>query len=150
MAAVLTKGTWVLIADGEKALFLENVIDDAEPYLRVIDKEEQSNPPTREQGTHRPGRMAGGGGTPRSAFDDTDWHALAKERFAKDLSDMLYKSAHAGAFERLVVVASRQVLGDLRRDLHKEVQARIVAEIPKLLTNHPLSAIDRIVRAEVR
>ncbi len=154
MAAVLTEGTWVLIADGEKALFLENVTDDADPCLRVIGKEEQDNPPNREQAANRPGRMqegrpGGDGAGPRSAFEDTDWHQLAKERFAADLADLLYKRAQAGAFERLVIVASSGVLGDLRREMHKEVQDRVIAEIPKVLTNHSLADIEKIVRAEV-
>ena len=36
--------TWVLVADGEKALFLENQTDRADPHLRVVRKEEQDNP----------------------------------------------------------------------------------------------------------
>jgi protein required for attachment to host cells len=33
-------GTWVLVADGEKALFLENQTDGADPHLKVVRKEE--------------------------------------------------------------------------------------------------------------
>jgi protein required for attachment to host cells len=149
MAAKLTEGTWVLVADGEKALFLEVMLEGGSPSLRVIRKEEHANPPTREQAANRPGRMAGGGGTPKSAFDDTDWHEIAKDRFAVDLSDMLYTAAHDGRLDRLVIVASRQVLGELRSGLHQEVQDRVVAEIPKVLTNHPLPEIERLVKSEL-
>ena len=85
----------------------------------------------------------------KSAYDDTDWHELAKERFAKDLSDMLYAEAHKGAFDRLVIAASPQVLGVLRADMHKEVSDKVIAEIPKTLTNHPMHKIEEIVKAEL-
>ena len=42
--ATLTHGTWVLIADGEKALFLRNDLDEINPDLTVVRIEEQENP----------------------------------------------------------------------------------------------------------
>jgi len=152
--ARMTKGTWVLIADGEKALILENQTDHDDPYLTVLTKEEQENPPDREQSANRRGRMADGmagdgNGGQRSAFEDTDWHELAKERFAADLSDMLYKRAHKGAFKDIVLVAAPNVLGKLRDDLHKEVKSKVIAEIDKNLTNHQLDDIEKIVKAEL-
>ena len=89
---------WVVVADGEKALILENLTDGENPNLDVIRKDEQDNPKDIDQSANRPGRMHDGGPGHRSAFDDTDWHELAKERFASDLADMLYEKAHAGMF----------------------------------------------------
>ena len=145
----LSQDTWVLIADGQKALFLQNHTDGDDPYLQVVRKEEQENPPTREQAANRPGRMSDGPSGHRSAFDDTDWHELEKERFAKDLSDILYKLAHKGSYDRIVLVAPPAVLGELRDNLHKEVQNKVVGEIPKTLTNHPIEEIEKIVAGEL-
>ena len=145
----LTQGTWVVVADGEKALFLENVTDGADPNLVVRRIEEQDNPPDRAQGSDRPGRAFDPGPGQRSALEETDWHRLAKERFAGELADILYRRAHAGAYRRLVIVAAPQVLGALRAALHREVADRIVAEIPKTLTNHALDEIERIVTADL-
>ena len=152
MGAKLTKGTWVLIADGEKALVLENQTDHENPYLTVLTKEEQENPPDREQSANRRGRMADGGPGQgnmgqRSAYEDTDWHELAKERFADDLADMLYKKAHKGAFEEIVLVASPGVLGELRQKMHQEVSNKVIAEVPKTLTNHGLDEIESVVKS---
>lgn len=144
--ARLTKDTWVVIADGEKALFLRNITDAADPNLEVIRKKMQDNPPTRNQGTDAPGRGHDGGPGHRSAFDDTDWHQLAKGRFARELAELLYRRAHAGSFERLVLVAAPQVLGELRLALHKEVAQRVIAEIPKTLTNHALDDVETILK----
>ncbi len=149
MAARLTKGTWVLIADGEKALVLENQTDHEDPFLTVLTKEEQENPPDREQSANRRGRFNDGSGVHRSAVEDTDWHQLAKDRFADDLAEMLYKRAHRNAFSEIVIVAAPGVLGELRRKMHQEVRSRVIGEVPKTLTNHGLDDIERIVRDEL-
>lgn len=145
----LDQGTWVVVADSEKALFLRNLTDQQDPNFEVRDIEEQDNPSDIEQSANRPGRMHDGGPGHKSAMDDTDWHELAKERFAKDLSDILYEEAHKGAFDKLVLVASPQVLGVLRQDMHQEVTDKIVADIPKTLTNHPVDEIEKIVKTEL-
>ncbi|SFC05268.1 host attachment family protein [Tropicimonas isoalkanivorans] len=145
----LTAGTWVLVADGEKALFLRNDLDAQDPDLNVQEEKSQDNPPTREQAANRPGRKADTGVQQRSAMDDTDWHELAKERFADELADMLFKRVHSGKIERLVIVAPPKVLGELRNKMHKEVEDVVVAEIPKTLTNHPIDKIERLVKEEL-
>ncbi|MGR3454972.1 host attachment family protein [Pseudooceanicola sp.] len=142
-------GTWVLVADSEKALFLENIADGEDPHLVVRREEEQDNPADREQGTHRPGRMQDSGVQQRSALEDTDWHELAKERFAADLADILYRKAHRGEYKKIVLACAPQLLGALRHDLHKEVSDKVVGEVPKLLTNHPLNEIENIVKEEL-
>jgi protein required for attachment to host cells len=149
MAARLARGTWVLIADGEKALVLENQTDHENPYLTVLTKEEQENPPDRDQSANQRGRFNDGPSVQRSAVEDTDWHQLAKDRFADDLNDLLYKRAHQGAFSQLVIVASPGVLGQLRSKMHQEVGNRVIAEVPKTLTNHGLDDIEKIVRDEL-
>ncbi|WP_353472424.1 host attachment family protein [Salipiger sp. H15] len=146
--AILTNGTWVLVADGEKALFLRNDVDALDPDLNVVRIETQENPPNRDQAANRPGRMSDGVSGQKSALDDTDWHRLAKERFADELAEILYRQAHKGAFERLVLVAPPATLGELRSKLHKEVAGKVVAELDKTLTNHPLDKIEKLLRAE--
>jgi protein required for attachment to host cells len=145
----LDNGTWVLIADGEKALFLENRTDGEDPFFEVIREEEQDNPPTREQAANRPGRNNDGPGDHRSALDDTDWHQLAKDRFAHELADILYRQAHKGRFDKIVLVAPAKTLGELRQQLHKEVADKVVGEVPKTLTNHPLDEIEKIVAGDL-
>lgn len=143
--ARLRSGTWVVVADGEKALILENVTDAASPNLRVLREFRQDNPPAREQAADKPGRYPGGSVGQRSAVENTDWHELAKERFAKSLAETLYKSAHKGKIKRLVLVAPPDTLGVLRGSLHPEVAALVRAEIDKTLTNHPVGKIETIV-----
>jgi protein required for attachment to host cells len=147
--AKLENGTWVLIADGEKALFMVNETDAEDPFLQVFREEEQDNPPNRDQAANRRGRFNDGPSVHRSAVDDTDWHQLSKDRFAHELSEILYKQVHKGKFERIVIVAPPKTLGELRDEMHQEVAAKVVGEIRKTLTNHPMDEIEKIVKAEL-
>jgi protein required for attachment to host cells len=108
---------------------------------------EQENPATRDQGSDRPGRYSDGPSVHRSAVEDTDWHRVGKERFAEKIAERLYKLAHRGAFKEIVLIAPPQVLGEMRRKLHKEVFDRIRAEIPKTLANHTIVEIEGLLQA---
>ncbi len=145
----LKQGTWVVVTDSEKALFLRNLTDHQDPNLEVMDTEEQENPSDIEQSANRPGRMQDTGVQQVSAMDDTDWHELQKERFAADLSDILYDAAHKGEYDRLILVAAPKVLGHLRDDMHKEVTSKVVSEIPKNLAGHPIDEIEKLVKKEL-
>ena len=136
---------WILVGDGEKALVLQNEGDVEYPNLRKRQVFEQENPPTHEQGADRPGRMADTGVGQRSALDDADWHTLAKDDFAKEIAAKMYAAAHAGKFQKLVVVAPPHVLGELRKNWHQEVSDRVIAEVDKTLTNHPINKIEKLL-----
>ena len=141
----LTNGTLVVVSDSEKALFLVNETDDEDPNLVVIRKHEEPNPPDREQKANRTGTTQESASPGVRSYDETDFHELQRDRFASDLADRLYKMAHRGEYDRLVLVASPQVLGVVREAMHKEVSDKLVATIDKTLTNHPLDEIERIV-----
>src|SRR5690606_28308351 len=69
----LEHDVWVVVADGEKALFLRNEGDEKYPNLEVFREISEENPPTHDQGTDRPGRFTdGGGNVHKSAVQETD------------------------------------------------------------------------------
>lgn len=136
---------WVVVGDGEKALFMRNDGDEAFPNLTVMREIENVTPPTREQGSDKPGRRNDASGPHKSAFEATDFHQLDKDRFAKELADRLYKAAHRNAFKQLIIVAPAGVLGEMRKGLHKEVESRVVFELAKELTNMPVYDIEKLI-----
>jgi protein required for attachment to host cells len=144
---ILKHGLWVVVADGEKALFLKNEGDAKFPDFQVVQEMEQENPATREQGVERPGRHSDGPSPHNSAYAETDWHRLNKERFADEIAERLYTLAHRGDFDQLVLVAPPRVLGEMRRKLHKEVSGKVKAEVAKTLTNQPVWDIEKILLA---
>ncbi|MEW9807411.1 host attachment family protein [Mesorhizobium marinum] len=144
---VLRHGLWLLVADGEKALFLENQGDTVHPNFQIVHGVVQENPSTREQGADRPGRFSDGPSAHRSAVEDTDWHRIGKVRFADDLADRLYRHAHDGDFREIFLIAPPLVLGELRKKLHPQVLRKVVGEMPKTLTNHPVHGIEKLLLA---
>jgi len=138
-------GTWVVVADGRKVLFLHNQGDEAILDLRVLDWRAQDNPATREQGTDRPGRAFTSSGAGRSAMGQTDWHQIAEDKFAAEVARDINEAAQAQAFKELVIVAPPKVLAELRTHLREEARGRLVAEINKDLTKHPVEEIQKIL-----
>jgi protein required for attachment to host cells len=136
-------GAWVVVGDGEKALFFRNEGDGIYPNLEVLNVLEQDNPKTAEQGTDRPGRAHSSVGMHRSAMQETNWHKLEKHRFAKEIAEALYTAAHRGRYSKLVIAAPPMTMGDIRKALHKEVSEKVIAEISKDLTNMPKDEIER-------
>ena len=128
----------------EESMNIQRVLDSD---IVMIFDECTGYPATREQGTDRPGRSNASVGVIRSAMEETDWHHIAEERFASELAEALYRHAHANLFEKLVVIAPPKVLGNLRKAFHSAVAERVTAEIPKELTSHPISEIERLVAA---
>jgi protein required for attachment to host cells len=141
----IPRNALVLVGDGKKALFLRNKGSPREVELIVERELQQDNPPTREQGTDRPGRKFGSDGVSRSAIESTDWHDRAEEHFATLVADTLYEMEHAHQFDELVIVAPPKMLGDLRAAFHPEVAQCIVAEVPKDLTSHPVPELARVL-----
>ena len=144
---VISHNALVLIGDGQKALFLRNKGTAHQVRLEVEQILQQENPATREQGTDRPGRSVSTVGTARSAVDEVDWHHIAKERFAGEIAAALYLHAHDNRFDKLVVIAPAKILGNLRKAFRAEVTGKIVGEIAKELTSHPIPQIERLIAA---
>jgi len=135
---------FVFVGDGGKALFLRNEGDEKFPNLVTERVFVDNDPPTREQGTDAPGRVySGAHALGRSAVETTDWHEIEKDRFAKRVSAALEDVVRKRAAPALVIVAPPHILADLRRALHPDVKARVVAEIDKDLTKHPVREIER-------
>ena len=134
----------VFVGDGQKALFLRNTGDDKFPSLTTERVFGEKDLPTREQGTDRPGRAFKRAGTNlRSAVEDTDWHELEKHRFADHVAAALEQLVRSQNVKHLIVVAPPRTLAELRHAFHDDVKRRIVAEVDKDLTKHPVWDIEK-------
>jgi len=133
----------VFVGDGQKALFLRNKGDSKFPNLKVERVFAEADPPTREQGTDRPGRAFSSVGSLRSSVQTTDWHLLEKNAFADHVAAALEKLVQGGGVNAIVVVAPPRTLAELRHVFHADVKSRIIAEVGKDLTRHPVSDIEK-------
>jgi protein required for attachment to host cells len=132
----------VFVGDGRKALFLRNEGDEIFPNLSTEHVILDDNPPTREQGSDRPGRSVAGA-TRRSAVETADWHEIEEHRFAQRMSALIEEVVRARDAPAVVVVAPPTTLADLRRALHADVKAKIIGELDKDLTKQPVWEIER-------
>ncbi|WP_319824118.1 host attachment protein [Thalassovita sp.] len=140
----LPKGLWIVVADGRKALFLENFSDTMDEDLHVLRKDELDNPMNRDQGAGKPGRRAGPGGA--SGMEHTDWHELAEQDFAGEVAGIVNTWAQVGAVKQVVLVAPPATLGTLRDKLAPATRKLVLAELPKDLTKHPVAEIAGTVK----
>jgi protein required for attachment to host cells len=141
--------TFVVVADGKKMLFFRNEGDAEFLKLQVERKREQPDLADRDLKTSDAGRtFDASGGAGRSAYEETDFHQLAEDRFAAETADMLKRRALQNEFESLIIVAPPRTLGELRKHYHKEVEKRLAGEVAKDLTGHPVTEIEKILRAE--
>ena len=144
---VIPHDAFIFVGDGAKALFLRNEGD--EKFANFVTERVfvDEDPPTREQGADQPPRkFAFAGTTIRSAIEQTDWHHIEEHRFTKRVAEALerlVRERHA----RLVIAAPPKTLADLRQALHPDVKARVIAEINKDFTNHPVGAIESHILA---
>jgi protein required for attachment to host cells len=140
----IPQNAYVFVGDGRKALFLRNAGDEKFPNLKTERVFVDDNPPTHEQGTDRPGRAFKRAGTNvRSGVGDTDWHDLEEHRFAQRVAAEMEKLVRDRNVNALVVVAPPRTLADLRQAFNADVKNRIVAEIDKDLTKHPVYQIEK-------
>jgi protein required for attachment to host cells len=134
----------VFVGDGQKALFLRNAGDAEFPSLTAARAFTDKNPPTHEQGTDRPGRGFKRAATNRrSSMETTDWHELEKERFAERVASAMEQLVRADDIKEIVVVAPPRTLAKLRLTIHPSIKKRIIAEVEKDLTKHPVADIER-------
>ena len=134
--------TWALVADGEKALFLRNAGDPDQINLQTERVETHELHENREIYADKPGRMYDAGPEQRSATELPDYKQIERARFAEEMAEILERMTRRKLFDRIIIAAPPQVLGELRPKLHKTVQAHVVAEVNKQLTNMPLDQLE--------
>ncbi len=140
----IPRNALVFVGDGQKALFLRNAGDEKLPNLTTERVFAEENPPTHEQGTDRPGRAFKRAGTNlRSGVATTDWHELEKERFADRVAAAMEQLVRAEKVKAIIIVAPPRTLAELRRVIHADVKKRIIAEVDKDLTKHPIGDIEK-------
>lgn len=143
----LPHDTIVLVADGARMLLLFNHGDEVYPDLRVIEHREYENPPNRELRTDSPGVAFSGGYSGRSAMDEGDPHQQNESRFLAAAAERLTQAA-AERPGGIVVAAPPRALGELRRCYDRAVSAKLIAEIDKDFTRHPVEELTRLLTAQ--
>jgi len=143
----------VLVADGKKVLFLRNHGDRNQIDLRTEAHDARQDRKDREIKTDAAGSAAtrassGGADTFRPAMGETDFHQQEEDRWVKDAAEELKKRALRNDFEALAVIAPPKALGVLRKELHKEVEKRVVLTLNKEMSGRPIPDIEELLVGE--
>lgn len=127
---------WILVADGETARIYSSSSQSDRLETAVPFEFRMSNPPTREQGTERPGRVYESSGMARHAAEPrVDWHREQKREFAREIGRFLQEKTRDGAFDVLLLAAPPQMMGDLREELDPATRKLVSGEIVKDMTH---------------
>ena len=142
----LANNALVLVTDGRKTLFFRNHGDANQIDLRTEAHDQREDAADSElktdlAGTAAPFSTAIG----RPSYDETDYHQQEEDRWAKQAADEVNRRALSNDFDSLAVVAPPKTLGAFRKNLHKEAARRVVCEIPKEMTGHPIPDIEALI-----
>jgi len=140
----------VLVADGRKMLFFRNHGDENQIDLRTEAHDQRKDRKDREIKTDAPGTQAQSAGYGRPAMDETDFHQQEEDRWIKEAAEELKKRALRNDFEALAIVAPPRALGTLRKELHKEVEKRLVCTVNKEMSGRPIPDIEALLNGHTR
>ena len=140
----------VLVTDGRKTLFFRNHGDVNQIDLRTEAHDERADAKDSDMKTDAPGTTNQSGGYGHSTYEETDFHQLEEDKWAKSAAEEVNKRALANDFEALAIIAPPQTLGEIRKKLHKEAARRVVCEIPKEMTGHTIADIEKLIVAQTK
>lgn len=147
--------TWVLVADGKQARIYECSIagkripiggsEGQTHYKETVAREllpikdmvwEAESPKIYETGRNATGMVFESGSSARHMSEPRiDVREEIRQHLVKNIANKINKATAAKIFDRLIVVASAKILGELRASLSKETQKLVSAELPKDLTH---------------
>jgi protein required for attachment to host cells len=126
----------VALANGERLVIMRNVGQAFEPKLEKV-----SEPDLLLTNFSAGARHHDHAGQRNGSTDvDELAHGAA-------IAEWFNKATLNGASEPVVIAADPKTLGQIRQHCHQELQARIVGELDKDLTNQPIDAIERVLAA---
>ena len=140
----------VLVADGRKMLFFRNHGDENQIDLRTEAHEARQERKDREIKSDGPGTVRQSAGYGRSTYEETDFQQQEEDRWIKDAADELKARALRGDFQALAIVAPPKALGILRKELHKEVERRIICTVNKEMSGRPIPDIEALLNGHTK
>jgi protein required for attachment to host cells len=138
----------VFVADGTKMLFLRNHGDENQIDLRTEAHDEREDRKDREIKTDAPGTQSPRVGIGRDTMAETDFHQQEEDNWVKDAAEELKRRALRNDYDALAIIAPPKALGVLRKELHKEVQRRVVLTLNKEMTDRPIPDIEELLVGE--
>jgi len=127
---LIPHGTIVVVADGAKLEIYRNEGDETALKLAA-----QALPDLTVHATDSGHRHHASSANP-------DHHLQAEDNFVASVVGWLNHQTMGNKIEHLVVIAAPRALGEMRKHYHVTLKQRLVGELSKDLTGHPVSAVE--------
>ena len=144
----LPNNALILVADGRKMLFFRNHGDENQIDLRTEAHDEREDRKDREIKSDAPGTVQQSAGYGHSTYEETDFQQQEEDRWIKDAADELKARVLRNDYDALAIVAPPKALGILRKELHKEVERRVVCTVNKEMSGRPIPDIEALLESE--
>jgi protein required for attachment to host cells len=131
---ILPHGAVVAVADGMTLKLFRN--RGTEPELDLVEFDHPAITPVN----------SGSGSRHRNDSSNPDSHRKAEDGFAAATANLLNRLALEDSLKGLFVIADPRTLGELRKHFHATLQAKILGEISKDLTDHSVRDIRLAIR----
>jgi protein required for attachment to host cells len=135
----------VLVADGRKMLFFRNRGDENQIDLRTESHDARRDRKERDYRTGAPGTVQQSFGYGHSTYEETNFQQQEEDRWIKDAAEELKARVLRNDFDAVAIVAPPKALGLLKKNLHKEVQKRIVCTVNKEMSGRPIPDIEALL-----
>ena len=141
----------VLVIDGRKMLFFRNQGDQNQIDLRTEAHDERKDADfDRELKTDAQGSASTSAGFGRDSMEETDFKQQEEDNWVKDAAEQLRMRALKNDFDHLCIIAPPKALGVLRKELHKEVEKRVICTINKEMSGRPIPDIEALITSETK
>ncbi len=132
----INKDTWIIVANGSECkIFSANNHGKAIKLLKGFYSAD-SHLQAAYLGVDKPGRVHESGSATRHAIEPkTDLHDKEKTKFSDLIANYLNKEIKTEKFKHLILIASPEFLGEIRKKLSKNTISIIAKEINKDLTH---------------
>ena len=141
---------WIVIADGAQANVVEYHGKHAHLTLVENGRFEQPNLASRDIASDNQGQTSVGRGSnvAHGAMESSsDPHEYEEFRFVGEVSQFL--NDQVNRYDKIVLVAAPKALGTLRKQISRNVEAKVCLEINKDLTNMPLDDVQALIGEKV-
>lgn len=135
----ISSDTLVVMADGQKAVFLRNESQDPQMKLERLCVMTLAAEPSRKLGRDRPGHAQIRSESLKTSYRQPDYHQLLENRFLGSVANGIQQFFKIGDFNDIVLIAEPRALGVLRQKIDENLRPSIRAEISRdyLKTNLP-------------
>ncbi len=141
---LIRNGSLIVAVDGSRMSIFRNVGEAFKPALELVEEHQDPTPRSSELGTDRPGRSSQSTSPRKGAYEQTDLHQQAEDRFAREAAERIDQIAHDSKVG-LVLVAAPRALGVIRQNLKQETSRKLQAEIAKAFGPHEAEPLAKML-----